>query len=256
MLHAYLHHQLTPQSGLGTLRDFLQMTADTHRIRFTPAALALLDCAPVHQSIDFLQPRLQLADVPLARYTPKVGRTMLSDPSPTAANYRRWRADWVADAESTLWTAIHHMPLEAKHISLVWQLQHGCIPTAKQLQHMSPEKTDKCPSCRNLAPDRTTPLPAPEHREDLAHYFHCCARVHRFWLLVGRFLAHTLLRTHRHTSLAITPREVAHGFGAWSALLPNHAALHGLALWEIYRAHTEALFDTATVKTGDATFAR
>ncbi|KAJ2804159.1 hypothetical protein H4R21_001748, partial [Coemansia helicoidea] len=100
------------------------MTADTHRIRFTPAALALLDCAPVHQSIDFLQPRLQLADVPLARYTPKVGRTMLSDPSPTAANYRRWRADWVADAESTLWTAIHHMPLEAKHISLVWQLQH------------------------------------------------------------------------------------------------------------------------------------
>ncbi|KAJ2760752.1 hypothetical protein IWQ56_005410, partial [Coemansia nantahalensis] len=72
---------------------------------------------------------------------------------------------------------------------------------------MSPDNTDKCA-------DRTTPLPAPEHREDLAHYFHCCARVRRFWLLVGRFLAHTLPRTHRGTSLAITPREVAHGFGA------------------------------------------
>ncbi|KAJ1719791.1 hypothetical protein LPJ61_006250, partial [Coemansia biformis] len=91
---------------------------------------------------EHLLPRLKLADAPLADYTPKIGRTMLSDPTHTAANFKRWRADWVAEAESTRWTAIHHLPLEPKHISLLWQLQHGCIPTATQLQHMSPDNTD------------------------------------------------------------------------------------------------------------------
>ncbi|KAJ2714264.1 hypothetical protein H4R19_001822, partial [Coemansia spiralis] len=54
---------------------------------------------------------------------------------------------------------------------------------------------------------------------------------------------------HRRTSLVIPPCEVAHGFGAWSTLIPNHAALHGLALWQIYRAHTETLLDATTIKT-------
>ncbi|KAJ2772810.1 hypothetical protein IWQ56_001228, partial [Coemansia nantahalensis] len=133
MVHAYLHDQLTPQARIRTVRDLVRITADTHSIRFTPAALALLDRAPVIRSPGYLQPRLQLADVPLARYTPKIGRGMLSDPSPTAANYQRWRADWVADAESTRWTAIHHMPLEAKHISLVYQ--EVCLAVGRNM-HM------------------------------------------------------------------------------------------------------------------------
>ncbi|KAJ2712290.1 hypothetical protein H4R19_002832 [Coemansia spiralis] len=104
-----------------------------------------------------------------------------------------------------------------------------------------------------MAADRRTPLPAPELREDLAHCFYKCARVCLFWLLVGHFLASTLLPAHHRIFLVISPREVAHGFGAWPALIPNHAALHGLALWQIYRAHTETLFDATTIKTGDAT---
>ncbi|KAJ2716505.1 hypothetical protein H4R19_000604 [Coemansia spiralis] len=116
-----------------------------------------------------LQTSLQLAGVPLAKYTPKTGRLTLCDPSHTTANYKRWRLDWVAEAESTRWKALHHTPLEPKHVSLLWQLQHGCIPATKQLQHMSPDNTDKCPACGNMAANRSTPLPEPEHREDLAH---------------------------------------------------------------------------------------
>ncbi|KAJ2716779.1 hypothetical protein H4R19_000426, partial [Coemansia spiralis] len=73
----------------------------------------------------------------------------LCDPSRTSANYKRWRLDWVAEAERTRRAAIHHTPHEPKHVSLIWQLKHGCIPTANQLQHMSPE-----------------------NRKDLAHYFY------------------------------------------------------------------------------------
>ncbi|KAJ1726530.1 hypothetical protein LPJ61_005125, partial [Coemansia biformis] len=65
-----------------------------HRIRFTPAALALLDRAPVSWTTEHLLPRLKLADAPLADYTPKIGRMMLSDPTHTAANFKWWRADW------------------------------------------------------------------------------------------------------------------------------------------------------------------
>ncbi|KAJ2711983.1 hypothetical protein H4R19_002987, partial [Coemansia spiralis] len=70
------------------------------------------------------------------------------------------------------------------------------------------------------------------------------------------FLTSNLLPAHCRTSLDISPCEVALGFGAWSALIPNHAALHGLAAWQTYSAHTDALFGAATIKTGHAMFAR
>ncbi|KAJ2781312.1 hypothetical protein H4R18_002940, partial [Coemansia javaensis] len=41
----------------------------------------------------------------------------------------------------------------------------------------------------------------------------------------------------------ITKDEVVDGFGRWRRFLPNHAALYGLAVWEIYRAHAEATAD-------------
>ncbi|KAJ2716224.1 hypothetical protein H4R19_000771 [Coemansia spiralis] len=186
------------------VRELLQLTADTHRIRFTPAALAFLDRAPMDLSSAEHQSSLQLAGVPLAKYTPKIGRMTLCDPSRTAANYKRRRPDWVAEAEHTRWRALHHTPLEPKHVSLLWQLQH-----------MSPDNTDKCPACGNMAANRSTLLPAPEHREDLARYFYDCARVRRFWLLEGRFFASTLrprAAAHRSTSRrARSPTALAPG---------------------------------------------
>ncbi|KAJ2707670.1 hypothetical protein H4R19_004886 [Coemansia spiralis] len=148
---------------------------------------------------------------------------------------------------------MHHPSIPG---SLLWQLQHGCIPTAKQLQHISPDNTDKCPARNNQAPDHSSPPPAPEHCKGLAHYFYECARVRRFWLLVGCFLISAFLPALRRTSLVISPREGAHSSDAWLALLPNHRVWHGLALWQIYCAHTETLFDAATIKTGDAMSAR
>ncbi|KAJ2794436.1 hypothetical protein H4R21_005500, partial [Coemansia helicoidea] len=55
--------------------------------------------------------------------------------------------------------------------------------------------------------------------------------------------------------VAITPRQVGRGFGKWSRVLPNPRVWQGLALWQIRRAHTEAVFDK-TFMTGDAMFAR
>ncbi|KAJ2698339.1 hypothetical protein H4R19_005603, partial [Coemansia spiralis] len=153
------------------------------RILFTPAALAFLGRAPMDLSSAKLQTSLQLAGLPLAKYTPQIGRISLCELSRTTANYKRWRPDWVAEAESTGWKALHHMPLKPKCVLLLWQLYHGCIPTAKQPQHMSTNNTDKCPACGNMTTNRSTPLPVPEHRENLAHYFYECARVRRFWLL-------------------------------------------------------------------------
>ncbi|KAJ2716737.1 hypothetical protein H4R19_000477 [Coemansia spiralis] len=74
-LHSYLHHQLEPRPGIRTVRELLQLTVDTHRIRSTPAALALLGRAPMDLSPAEHKTNLQLADVRLAKYTPKIGDT-------------------------------------------------------------------------------------------------------------------------------------------------------------------------------------
>ncbi|KAJ2775681.1 hypothetical protein IWQ57_000251 [Coemansia nantahalensis] len=66
------------------------------------------------------------------------GRMMLSDPPQVARRL-----------ESARWTAIHSTPLDSKHISLLWQLQH-----------MSPDGTGKCPSRDNLALDHSASLSA------------------------------------------------------------------------------------------------
>ncbi|KAJ1718339.1 hypothetical protein LPJ53_006568, partial [Coemansia erecta] len=47
---------------------------------------------------------------------------------------------------------------------------------------------------------------------------------------------------------------VATGFGKWSRAIPNAHALHGLAVWEVYRAHAE--ISDGEIKTGDQMFIR
>ncbi|KAJ2779660.1 hypothetical protein H4R18_003875, partial [Coemansia javaensis] len=58
-----------------------------------------------------------------------------------------------------------------------------------------------------------------------------------------------------HTSdafpITIDASAVVHGFDRWRKILPNHAALHGLAVWEVYRAHAETAIDGRTI-TADA----
>ncbi|KAJ2711980.1 hypothetical protein H4R19_002989, partial [Coemansia spiralis] len=130
---------------------------------------------------------------------------------------------------------------------------HGCVPTAKTLYHGIPDGTPNSPLCFNLAADNSGLLTEPNDREDLAHYFYDCVRVWRFWPLVSRFMRAAIPRAAFSDPISITPSDVVHGVSKWSCVLPNHSMWHGLAVWEIYRAHAEATFDHK-IRRGDEMF--
>ncbi|KAJ2800389.1 hypothetical protein H4R21_003193, partial [Coemansia helicoidea] len=223
--------------------------------RCEPASTRILDAPEDELTQQHFRNFLKVADILPVRYRPRLVRTLLHHPAPVPVDTERWRADWVLAAEPTDWIAVHKTPLEPKQMSLLWKLRHGCVPTAKETHYGIPDGTPSCPICFSLADDGSGLLPEPNHREDLAHYFFDCTRVRRFWLLVGQFMRSAIPRAALSGPLTITPSEVVHGFGKWSRVLPNHRVWHGLAVWEIYRAHTEAVFDK-TFRTGDAMFAR
>ena len=146
------------------------------------------------------------------------------------------------DAPEPRWKTLHKTKLEPKHISLLWRLRQGAVTTARQLKHFIPEVDGSCPVCH--AED-----------EDIRHYFLECPRIQRFWHLVEDFLKRSTPSAVTSTSFKIDIDKVIFGFHAWSGILPNADALHGLAVWEIFRAHTEASIDNK-ILTPQAMFAR
>ncbi|KAJ2744579.1 hypothetical protein GGI20_002868 [Coemansia sp. BCRC 34301] len=71
---------------------------------------------------------------------------------------------------------------------------------------------------------------------------------------VSRFLQDIRADTAR-PAFSVNLVMAVTGFGAWRSKLPNADALHGLAVWEIYRARTELSLDSV-MHSGEAMFLR
>ncbi|KAI7834786.1 hypothetical protein BX661DRAFT_167999 [Kickxella alabastrina] len=90
--------------------------------------------------------------------------------------------------------------------------------------------------------------------ETIAHYFWEYERVQRFWVLVSRFLQDN--RSNQSgPAFRVGKIMVVNGFGKSRKLFPNADTLHGMAVWEIYRAHAELSMDDIHL-TADAIFGR
>ncbi|KAJ2717279.1 hypothetical protein H4R19_000031 [Coemansia spiralis] len=154
-----------------------QQDTEEGRVELLPEAAAVLRAPADVLTPEHVRSNISLAGSSLAAYNRHAARTHLRCPDRLPANTECWRKGWVPAAEPTDWKAVHKTPLEPKHVSLLWKLRHGCVPTAKTLYHGIPDGTPNCPVCFNLTTDNSGLLPAPNDREDLAHYFYNCARV-------------------------------------------------------------------------------
>jgi hypothetical protein len=131
------------------------------------------------------------------------------------------------------WKAVFSKRLEPKHQSLLWLMQQGAVTTALQMVHLRPDTTRLCPVCN-------------EHAESLTHYFFECPRVREYWRLVGRFLDR-IQRQPPRTPTRLTLKDVVAGWAKKKRDLPNANVFHALAVWQVYRAHTEATQDGTIV---------
>ncbi|KAJ1811944.1 hypothetical protein LPJ60_006654, partial [Coemansia sp. RSA 2675] len=122
-------------------------------------------------------------------------------------------------------------------------MAHAAVPTAAQLSHYIPNLEPICKYCSAvIQTSDASNDPEILESENIAHYFWACPRVRDFWQRVLSFLQDI----HENTAgpaFQVDLRMVAMGFGTWSKRLPNADALHGLAVWEIYRTRTELSLD-------------
>ncbi|KAI9590869.1 hypothetical protein BDF19DRAFT_145131 [Syncephalis fuscata] len=130
------------------------------------------------------------------------------------------------------WSNVFSPRLEPKHQSLLWLMQHGAVNTATQLTHFIPNTTKMCPICLT-------------HTETLLHYFYECKRTNEFWGMIGRFLDRISSSPHQSTPLELA--DVLNGMRAWNRSIPGINVMHAAAVWQIYRSHTETIFDKEKV---------
>lgn len=129
------------------------------------------------------------------------------------------------------WKAVFSSRLEPRHQSLLWLVQHGAVMTGRQLVHIRPEATHRCPYCG-------------ADYETLRHYFYECPRVYEFWQLVGGFLDRIQVPTaSAAVSTPVELKDVLAGLPAWKNSIPSLIVWYALAMWQIYRAHAECAID-------------
>ncbi|KAJ2488014.1 hypothetical protein IWW37_005028, partial [Coemansia sp. RSA 2050] len=134
-------------------------------------------------------------------------------------------------------------------------MAHAAVPTAAQLSHYIPDLEPACKFCSTaIQTSDANDDPGTLESENIAHYFWACPRIRDFWQRVSRFLQDIRTETAGPV-FQVDLRMVATGFGAWSRRLPNADALHGLAVWEIYRARAELSLE-GTAHSGEAMFIR
>ncbi|KAJ2810938.1 hypothetical protein H4S07_002379, partial [Coemansia furcata] len=192
----------------------------------------------------------QAGSVPLDAYSPRQGRLAMASTEVAPIRLDRWeraqRQNRVERTEAEImrlskarWTRLPKIPLETKHLSLLWLMAHAAVPTAAQLSHFIPDLEPVCKFCSDItrtsdADDDTSEIES----EYINHYFWACPRVKEFWRRVSCFLQDIRVDTSGPI-FQVDLQMVATGFGSWSKRLPNTDVLHGLAVWEIYRARAE-----------------
>lgn len=176
--------------------------------------------------------KIRLMDGGVDTYRPKKARRYMQGKKPLAPRADRWadRTDPVGTSMDMLaWSTVFSSRLEPRHQSLLWLMQHGAVYTGRTIVHFHPDATSECPMCG-------TPY------ESLRHYFYECSRVREFWQLIGEFLD----RIQNQPPAQSTPvelKDVLAGLPAWKGKVPSLIIFYALAVWQIYRAHTEAAMD-------------
>ena len=180
--------------------------------------------------------RLRIADGPLEAYTPKLGRQVMQGRAKLEPRKDRWfRRE--EDGDGSLvsmmaWSNVFSPRLEPKHQSLLWLMQQGVVTTAQQTRHFVRDSTSMCPICAS-------------HVETLQHYFYHCERIREFWRLLGCFLDR--IRTDAGPSTPLELADVLSGLRGRRRSIPGAEIMYACAVWQVYRAHTEAQLDGAVV---------
>ncbi|KAJ2485164.1 hypothetical protein IWW37_006019 [Coemansia sp. RSA 2050] len=208
----------------------------------------------------------RVGSLPLEAYSPRQGRLAAVSSEVAPVRLDKWERgqrhnQGVRDEAQTKriskarWSRLPKIPLETKHISLLWLMAHAAVPTAAQLSHYIPDLEPACKFCSTvIQTSDANDDPGSLESENIAHYFWACPRIRDFWQRVSRFLQDIRTETAGPV-FQVDLRMVATGFGAWSKRLPNVDALHGLAVWEIYRARAELSLE-GTAHSGEAMFIR
>ncbi|KAJ2834719.1 hypothetical protein FBU31_001740 [Coemansia sp. 'formosensis'] len=122
-------------------------------------------------------------------------------------------------------------------------MAHAAVPTAAKPSHYIPDLPLELKYCytfgeTDAAESGAISEPQRVARENIVHYFWLCPHVKDFCLSVSCFLQE-IRTTTAGPVFKVALRMVATGFGAWSIRIPNADVMHGLALWEIFRARAE-----------------
>ncbi|KAJ2814221.1 hypothetical protein H4S07_000019 [Coemansia furcata] len=193
-----------------------------------------------------------MAGVPLAAYTPRLGRVTMQSAEITPMSLTKWaieeeQGDLAEQKRNRMakarWARLPKIPLEPKHLSLLWLMAHAAIPTAAKLSHYIPDLPPECKYCYTLsetdaADSGAISEPQRVARENIVHYFWLCPRVQDFWQRVSCFLQ-GIRQTTAGPVFKVDLHMVTTGFGPWSKRIPNTDVMHGLAVWEIFRARAE-----------------
>ncbi|KAJ2750308.1 hypothetical protein GGI19_005180 [Coemansia pectinata] len=126
-------------------------------------------------------------------------------------------------------------------------MAHAAVPTASKLSHYTPDLPPECKFCYTLSESSATDNGAVSNsqnapRETIVHYFWLCPRVQDFWQRVSCFLQGIREDTSGPV-FKVDLRVIITGFGAWARKILNADVMHGLAVWEIYRARAELSLD-------------
>lgn len=167
------------------------------------------------------------------KYRPKKARKHMQGKLTVKPRIDRWVShDDPADTSFDMlpWSIVFSPRLEPKHQSLLWLVQQGAVATARVTRHFLPSSDSdadpsKCPVCK-------------VHHETLRHYFFECPRVRDFWRMIGGFLDRIQMPPATQPT-GIELNDVLSGLPSWKDKIPSLLVLYALAMWQIYRSHTE-----------------
>ncbi|KAJ2012429.1 hypothetical protein IWW57_006320, partial [Coemansia sp. S610] len=137
---------------------------------------------------------------PLEAYSPRQGRLAAASSEVAPVRLDKWErgqrhnqgAREIAQIEKiskARWARLPKIPLETKHLSLLWLMAHAAVPTAAQLSHYIPDLEPVCKYCSAvIQTSDASNDPEILESENIAHYFWACPRVRDFWQRVSRFL--------------------------------------------------------------------
>ncbi|KAJ2054350.1 hypothetical protein H4S04_000043 [Coemansia sp. S16] len=226
------------------------------RIRFQPTALSRLLDYPTETNPRTVWSYAQMSGMPLKAYKPSLGRKAIESAQIVPLNTAKWTIEEdqgetavqaTARTAKARWAKIPKIPLEQKHLSLLWLMAHAAVPTASKLSHYIPDLPPECKFCYTLSESNAADNSAvsdSQHapRETIVHYFWLCPRIQEFWQRVSCFIQ-GIRDAPSGPVFRVDLRAVVTGFGAWSRRIPNADVLHGLAVWEIFRARAELSLD-------------